>query len=124
MQAACACVQAVVEGRKTRSFSSLRSMALVILPCLRECAPLSLTSSTSWVSRPDGAEAQEMDQPQSLSQSYPFPYLCPITAASVSHLLGSVSFLPRSTVFTLCLPGDIQLQSGHSVVCLFGFIYF
>lgn len=70
---------------------------LQCLPASGSVQPaLSPTLSASQASRPsNGAEEQEVGQPQSLSESYSFLCLCAIMAPSVSHLLGSISFLPR-----------------------------
>lgn len=95
MPVVCAC--ACAAGREgVEVCPPWRSVALVIPSCLWKRAALSPTLSASRVGTPsNGAEEQEMGQPQSLSESYAFLYLCAIMAPSVSHLLGSISFLPR-----------------------------
>lgn len=93
---ACACVRVLLEGRKIWSFSPLKKYGLRNTFLAQEvctpfsCFPCILGGLTLYWGR--GAGNGPATKPLRV---IPFLYLCAIMAASVSHLLGSVSFLPQ-----------------------------
>lgn len=122
LPAGCLCTEDAcsVGGEREAEFFVL----VMSSPSQEACTPLSHLLCILGGQTRRGQRDRKWTSHRASPKSYPFLYLCPIMAASVSHLWGSVSFLPRSPVFMLCLTGNIQFQSSPSAFCQHGFISF